>query len=330
MSSPLTGRARGYSLVEVMISIAVLTVLMGAMMQFMARMQQRYTSQQRVSGVGMTGKTVMELLAIDIGQAGFPAQVNSATDASAVITFSSTPRTVVVTNVAGIFPDTVVQIDVGSNMESVRVISCTAAVAGVLTACPVTGTNSITAVFKFDHLGGVPIKGSTFPYPQGIVWTTPPPLTAWPTNVLRIVGDMQINGSLRYIEYRFENPDPTNCTGRLVRSDSDAFAATQSAAMIIADNLCNTATQGVFAIVSDDTLGTFRYVTQIGAVLIMQTRRQVERGAGGTTQIVFREQNFIPRNIVYARTLARDGLHTLLPAAPSTVISALPAAPVGP
>ncbi len=315
---------RGFSLLELLVTMVVLTVIMGAMMEFMSVMQRRYTAQQRVGSVNQTGKTVMELLALDIEQAGYPGTVNTTTTA-AVTASNSYNTTVTLASDAGLFRKRAVLVDTGANQETVVIELCTST-SSTSTSCTVGGSNSITGLFKKSHASGVPVRASAYPYPQGIVNTATYPSNA---TTLRIMGDLRGNGSLRYIEYRYTADATGNCQGTLVRSDSDAFATTQQPAATIADNLCNNAATGIFAYTTDTAAGTYTYFTQIGATLVMRTATSSaqERGAGGTATEVMREQYFVPRNVMYARRLAMDGLETLLPAAPSTVLSTLPAAP---
>lgn len=320
------GGSRGFSLIEMMISVAILSVILGVMMMFMGRLQERYVAEQRVSGVNETGKTAMELLALDIGQAGFPGIVSTTT--TQAVTGSNSAVGVTLGNMNGIYPGRVLTVDTGSNSESVRVISCgtTAATSNICT--PGQASNSVNGVFKITHASNVPVGGSMNPLPEGILFdltdtstTTPCPSFTSNQRCLRIIGDLRGDGTLRYIEYRFtaDVNAPTTCTGRLVRSDSDAYASIQSPEVTIADNLCNTSTVGVFTYTTPcqtgvtaptyvifnktdgtpgtapcpppgtysyrDMLGnlitrTFCYITNIGVTLTMRTQAAVERGAG--------------------------------------------------
>ncbi len=320
------GRSRGFSMIELLVSVAILSVIMGVMMMFMSRLQERYTAEQRVGGVNETGKTAMELLALDIGQSGFPGIVNTTTTLAVV--GSSLAQDVILGNLNGIYPGRVLSVDTGNNSEAVRVIACATTAAASNLCTPGAAANSVNGVFKLDHLLSVPVLGSMNPLPEGILFdltdtstTTPCPTFTSNQTCLRILGDLRGDGTLRYIEYRFtaDTNAPTSCNGRLVRSDSDAYATTQSAAVTIADNLCNTSTVGVFTYTTpcqtgvsapsyviynktDGTPGTtpcpppgtysyrdmsgnlitrtLTFITNIGVTLTMRTQATVERGAG--------------------------------------------------
>ncbi len=238
---------RGFSLVELAVSILVLTVVLGAMMQFMGMLQQRYTREQRVAGASQTGKTVMELLALDINQAGYYPGVS--TTAPAAIPALPSNQPVIVDSTTGIFQDQVLLVDVGVDQETVHVVSCTTTT-GTQTNCASGGSNSITGLFKKTHTTTVPvpIRSSEVPYPDGIL--SPLVMSGCPTScvfavsttgsnatTLKIMGDLRGDGNLSYVEYR--HTAGANCTGTLVRSDSSAFATAQTPAVTVAENLCN-------------------------------------------------------------------------------------------
>jgi hypothetical protein len=346
-----------------MMAIAVLSIIMGALMSFISTMQRRYTSEAKVASVNQTGKTGMDLLAIDVGQAGFPPAVNTTT--SQVITANSTAQTVTLASTVGIHaplagcePDDAtkllcktnptlaicctgrtVLVDVGtSNQESVTVSACTATPDIIdRTGCLPGSSNTITGVFKKGHANAVPVRASSMPYPQGIIFDvahfTTANLAGSDCNRLEIVGDLRGDGSLRYVEYLY-TPFSGDTPGKLERSDTSAFKETESPKVTVVDNLWDStlfnykvfakSCTGVPACVSCTTEGSsFTYVTQVGVTMTMRTAAAVERGAGGTRTIIFRQQYFTPRNVIYAISLANDGLQTVLPMAPGAVTSYL-------
>ncbi len=279
-------RARGFSIVELMISIAILTVLMGAMMTFMGMLQQRYTQQQRSAGMGQTGKTAMELLSIDVGQAGF--FTGRTATASAPVATIGTATPVVLdggTFANGIYQGSVLVADVGRDSEAVRVVSVD------------HGTNTVQAVFKMTHLTApVMFRLSEVPYSSGIL----PPVTdsggtfavattGSNANTLKVMGDFRGDRTLRYVEYRYASATSatTACTTAtlpcaLWRSDTcipgtDTAAncsnTTQNAAVLVADNVMNDPATGVFQYFvmcrqrSGQTLPTLAYVTYVNSNL---------------------------------------------------------------
>jgi hypothetical protein len=279
----------------------------------------------------------MDLLAMDVGQAGFPPLVNTTT--TEAITAGGTAQTRTLASTVGVYVGRVLLVDNGaSNQESVTVNACTSAVAD--TGCTSGTSNSVTGVFKKGHANGVPVRASSMPYPHGIIFDvahfSDPLKPGSDCNRLEILGDLRGDGGLRYVEYRYTPPaDPVNGPpGVLVRSDSSAFATAETAAVTVVDNLWDStlfnykvfakSCTGVPACVSCTPEGSsFTYVTQVGVTMTMRTAAAVERGAGGTRTIIFRQQYFTPRNVIYAINLANDGLQTVLPLAPDAVTTYL-------
>ena len=303
-SNAIGASGRGFSLIELMVSIVVLMVVMGALMQFMSMMQQRYTREKRVASANQTGKTVLELLAMDIGQAGYIPGLDTGT-AATPITANTNPQNVTLLNTTGIYAGRVLIVDTGISREYVRVIS-------------VTGL-TVNEQFKLDHAASVPVRASEVPYPEGILYSTAVPAISSNSNRLRIMGDLWQDASLRYVEYRYTAG--ANCTGVLVRSDSSAFAVSQTAAVTVAENLCNNASgtppTPVFSYPTPIPLGLFEYVDEVVVNLIMRTPQDI--GPGGGPRTIVMQQTLTPRNVMYALRIAQDGLQDLLPIRPATV-----------
>jgi len=304
-SSGICGKGRGFSLIELMISIVVLTILMGALMQFMSMMQQRYTRESRVAGLNQAGKSALDLLALDIGQAGAYPVVNSKTKAP--IAGSATPQVVPLDSTDGIYEGAVALLDVGNNQEVAEV----AAVAGT----------TITVPVLLAHPNDVWVRDSGVPYPQGIMFSATDAALTSTTSRLRIVGDQRGVGAtdrLRYVEYLF-TASPANCQGTLTRSDSSALAAKPEQAVTVAENLCNDPAAAVptpvFSYPNTATVGAFTYVIQVDVNLLLRTQQPVE-GPGGGPRTVELRQSFVPRNLLYSLRVAQDGSQNLSPKIP--------------
>jgi prepilin-type N-terminal cleavage/methylation domain-containing protein len=334
-SSAAAARQRGFSILELLVAIAVLTIIMGALMTFISTMQRRYTSEAKVASINQVGKTGMDLLAIDVGQAGFPPLVDTTT--TQAITAAGTAQTVTLASTVGVYVGRVLLVDFGmSNQESVTVSACTSTVAD--TGCASGTSNSVTGVFKKGHVNGRPVRASSMPYPHGIIFDVahfgaPATIPGSDCNKLEILGDLRGDGSLRYVEYLY-TPFSGDTPGKLERSDTSAFKDTENPKIIVVDNLWDNSLfnykvfakscSGVPACVSCTPEGSsFTYVTQVGVTMTMRTAAAVERGAGGTRTIIFRQQYFTPRNVIYAINLANDGLQTVLPLAPDAVTTYL-------
>ena len=340
--------SRGFSLIELMVSILVLSIVMGALFQFMSMMSRRYTQAQRTSGISQTGKSVMELLTMDVGQAGYYPGRNTTTSA-AVTTVGA--QSVTLADTTGIFPGSVIIVDTGMNQEPVPLSAVT------------HSSNTVTGLFRLDHLTGVPVRLSEVPYPEGVLAPVKrdatgnlvADTTGSNATTLKLMGDFRDDGTLRYVEYRYRSAtsSATACSTppcALWRSDScvpgtatGCTITTQNAAVKVADNLMNTATAGVFSyfvLCRTGTLPTLAYVTYLNssyttaitpcssvahfyvlgvqANLNLRTQASVERGSGGPVTIEV-QQTIVPRNLRHALEVSLDGLQRWVPDKPTTV-----------
>ncbi|MGH7461886.1 MAG: PilW family protein [Longimicrobiales bacterium] len=314
--------SRGFSLLELLISMVVLTIVMGALMQFMGMLQQRYTREQRAAGASQTGKTVLELLAMDTGQAGYLGGGETTTTAN--ITADPAAQPAILVNLNNIFNNIYVNrvliVDLNQPgalllQENVRVQSVDA------------GAGTVTALFKLSHAPGTYVRISDAPYPQGILYSTATDATnvAYTSNStrLRILGELWGDGNLRFVEYI--HTFGADCTGRITRSDSPALVNTVNAPVVVAENVCNDPSgtppiSPVFSYPGAGPMGTFTYVPEVVVNVIVQTQRSSveEVGSGGPRRIAMR-QSFAPRNVLWARRMAQDGLADLLPTPPPTL-----------
>lgn len=67
-----TGKQRGFSLVELLIVILILTIVMGVSMQQIAIIQQRYRAEEAKTDTFQTAREFMDQMVRDIHNAGFP------------------------------------------------------------------------------------------------------------------------------------------------------------------------------------------------------------------------------------------------------------------
>jgi prepilin-type N-terminal cleavage/methylation domain-containing protein len=65
---------RGFSLIELMLAMAVFLVICGAMFALLQLSQQRYTSESQMSGSFQEARLALDQIARDINDAGYPAQ----------------------------------------------------------------------------------------------------------------------------------------------------------------------------------------------------------------------------------------------------------------
>src|SRR3989442_7705717 len=96
--------ARGFSLLEILTSMVIITVLMGALFTFMFQAQKKLQGTMVTSQSNQSARAAMELMTQEIGQAGFNPQFVNAKTASAAITASPTAQCITLSDINFVFP----------------------------------------------------------------------------------------------------------------------------------------------------------------------------------------------------------------------------------
>jgi prepilin-type N-terminal cleavage/methylation domain-containing protein len=167
----------GFSLLEVLAAVAILLVVLMVVLEALAGYQKIFRSQQGRAGVQLGLDGTLESLEQEIGQAGYlgylPRQLLSS------VVASPAAQTVPLSSTAWLFNGEKVLVEPGSNSETVTL-------QGV-------GGGTIQAVFTRSHAAGAVVVPVGV-FPQGV-------LTATDGNQLRLVGDINGDGSLWLVEY---------------------------------------------------------------------------------------------------------------------------------
>ena len=81
-------RASGFSLLELLVSVAILTFLMAIVFQFLSTNQRRYRSQQILAEMAQGGRSAFEVMTQELNQAGYnpPFSSNKAVGGSGAVT----------------------------------------------------------------------------------------------------------------------------------------------------------------------------------------------------------------------------------------------------
>lgn len=208
------GSESGFSLLELMVSIAILLVITGATFSVMSSYQKSYGTTQLKADMYMNLRGVSELMAQEIGQAGLkitPTYPQAQFTGSVVGGgFGTAP----VTTSIGMAVGNQVMIDQGQPAQE------TVTIAAVTTGVPGT----FSATFGQNHTSGatVSIVGQGV-YANGVLPFSPvasPVSTAGSTpSTLELFGDINSNGRLQYVYYSC-NPSAQQgpVAGTLVRS----------------------------------------------------------------------------------------------------------------
>ncbi|MBI4167107.1 MAG: prepilin-type N-terminal cleavage/methylation domain-containing protein, partial [Acidobacteria bacterium] len=171
------GRESGFSLLELLVSVAILTLLMAVVFQFMSTNQRRYRSQQLLAEVTQGGRSAFEVMSQELNQAGYnpPFKTNktvgggSATNPGSPIASlplsGGSPATsgifygshLVIGNTCTGSPATCTQEEVLVNADTTYGTAAMSA-----TTVPVVLVNS--------HSPGEPVFTRNYPYPSGIIF----------------------------------------------------------------------------------------------------------------------------------------------------------------
>ncbi len=285
----------GFSLVELMASLAILLVIGGAAFSSLVGYQKNY--QATMSQVDMHSgvRSAVELATQEVGQAGVMPN-NNYTLLGAVPATGS--QTVMVNTVTGLYVGEFLTVDTGNSQEVVTVT-------GVGTT-----PNSITANFAQTHTGNTPLQALGV-FGQGIMTTS----TA---SQLRIFGDINADGNLEYVHY---DCDYTN--GQLTRSVtliSPSMPATSNAAVTLLENLQPNPNGAPCFTYTTTTVNGTSYYTSVGMTLTTQTSVRDPQ----TNQYTLMTKSFLnlsPRNVVAAVELNTANMNTMLQNPPSGLLT---------
>jgi prepilin-type N-terminal cleavage/methylation domain-containing protein len=200
---PFPSTCRGFTLLELIVSMAVLALIMGGFIAALSTAEQSYARTELGSDMYENVRSVAELLAQEIGQAGLVSLPT--TTLSAAVTASAVAQAVNVSQATSMYVGEQLLVDAGGASEE------------LVTLTGVTST-TMSGVFQSAHASGAPVTvlGA---YPSGIV---PVGATDGSTSVnepgksiLNMYGDINGDGSLVYIRYTC---DTTATPGTLTRS----------------------------------------------------------------------------------------------------------------
>lgn len=208
------GRA-GFSLLEMLVSVMILTVLMSAVFAFMAQVQKRFQGNAVSSESNQSARAALELMTQEIGQAGLnPNFTQNKVFATPPTAANAQPQAVALNDICQIFPGDWLAVDSGVNFEQVQVIS-TAPLSGSNCATPHTVGGTVTAILEQDHCQSgssgcravgspwpPPVAGYKQPYPSGILQGA----GTSADSTLEFFGEVNGDGVLNYVVYSLYAP----------------------------------------------------------------------------------------------------------------------------
>jgi prepilin-type N-terminal cleavage/methylation domain-containing protein len=286
-------KSRGFSLIEVMISLLVLLVMTGAAFYALAYYQRNYGSSRLRAVMHEGVRGAVELITQEVGQAGLLDFTTRTT--SAAITASLTPQAVVLDSVDSIFVGEDLIVGTSTTEETVKVTAVN------------TGAVTVTGVFTQSHPINSRVRGYGV-FPQGI-------LSSSTATELRIFGDINGDGNITYVKYTCDTG-----AGTLSRSMTVVTPGTTTAnasEVLVSDLTANPGGTACFQYTSR-TLGTYTFVTSVGITLSARSSKVDPQ----TKQYVTMTKSFLnlaPRNVLMGLELALTGSEIRLQPTPSNI-----------
>ena len=194
--------AAGFSMIELLVSVAIIVLLLSAVFPFLFESQKKYQSNQVISEANQSARAAMEVMTQEIGQAGYNPDFTPAKTSNNTVSVSSSPQCVALSDINEINPGDWLAVDTGPNHELVQVLS-TSNVSGT----PCSAPNQIDAVFLMSHNGSTtpfPVISYKMPYGSGILQS------AGTSNDQRLefFGDINQDGVVRYVVYSLSPASP--------------------------------------------------------------------------------------------------------------------------
>lgn len=285
--------SRGFSLIEVMVSLLVLLVVTGAAFYAMAYYQRNYGSSRLRAVMHEGVRGAVELITQEVGQAGLLDFTTRTT--SAAITASQTAQSVVLDSVDSIFVGEDLIVGTSTTEETVKVTAVNA------------GTSTITGVFTQNHAVNTRVRGYGV-FPQGI-------LSSSSATELRIFGDINGDGNITYVKYICDTS-----AGTLSRSMTVVTPTTTTATaseVLVSDLTANPGGTACFQYTSRTT-GPYTFVTSVGITLSARSSKVDPQ----TKQYVTMTKSFLnlaPRNVLMGLELALTGSEIRLQPTPPNI-----------
>lgn len=307
----LEGRQRGFSMLEMMITLFILLGIAAIVM--MAMMQMTMTQGSIANRTQMHGsvRSATELVQQEIGQSGrLPPFATPVTLSAAVA--SGTLVVASVNSVAGMFVNEKLVVDagqMGAGLPSIYQNPETVTVTAVN-----SGTNQFTATFNFGHIAGAPVVVAGA-FPSGIIPTNATyPSTA---SILKMYGDINGDGNMVYVEY---NCDTSTTPGNLTRSVTLLTLTLKNPPQVILPNITPNPGGAACFVYQQKTIGTDTYVTDVSVTLTVQTQNvdpQTRQLQTETKALL----NVAPRNVFDAWLLGGGAVTTRIQPMPASVVT---------
>jgi len=334
----------GFSLPELLISVTVLLIISSAVTSALLQMTKSQSTIWNRTQLHAGVRSATELLQQEVGQAGRIALPGTATLAGAVVIGSQTIGVkingAVPGTMSGFFVGEKLVIDSGGSGPTPCVVTLPCQETVVLTAVD-TVAKTVTATFAYPHLvvAGVPAAVQALGgFGTGIVPPSPGYLNGSTATVLKMIGDINGDGNMVYIEYTCDPaPAPPALpaisppgTGNLYRNvipynQTTAKLAATSSQVLLSNIQANPGGTACFTYMPSPLpiVGLDTYVLDVAITLTVQTQviDPITKQFQTETKALL---NVSPRNVFNVWQLASAGVTERVQPIPPTVTNLLP------
>ena len=329
--------ARGFSLLEMMISMVVLLGITGMVMSALLQTTHTEGTVHNRTEMHASVRSATELLQQEIGQAGRVALPPGNFSLTQNVTASATAQSVGVTAgaAAGMFAGEYLVIDAGTGYPNgistvTSLALCNPAPCSNQETVQVTAVNSasntFSAIFNFSHNSGAPVTV------QGGFGTGVVPESAAPYSMtngsdqthLKLYGDINGDGKMVYLEYICDWAGSGNLYRSETAFDSTTNTPTINAKQVLLPNLVSTGNPGgtpCFVYQEqptncNSTVTNPCFVTDVAVTLTVQTQ-QPDPSTGLYQKETKALLNVSPRNVFDAYQLSTNSNNRVQPMPPA-------------
>ena len=304
---PFASKCAGFTLLEMMVSMVILSLIVGGLISALSSSEQSYARTELGSDMYENVRSVAELMAQEIGQAGLVSLPT--TTLSSAVAANAAAQAVNVSQTASMYVGEQLLVDAGSASEELVTLTAVA-------------STTMSGIFKNAHASGasVTVLGA---FPSGIVpvgATDGSTSVAEPgKSVLNIYGDINSDGSLVYIRYTCDTSATPGTLTRSVTTITPGVNTIAAAQTLLSTLIPNPGGTPCFQYTSYP-VGTpsNTYVTNVGLTISVQSlARDPQTQAYLTMTKSFLDLS--PRNVLAGFELGNAGLTTRLQAQPPNV-----------
>jgi prepilin-type N-terminal cleavage/methylation domain-containing protein len=304
---PFASKCAGFTLLEMMVSMVILSLIVGGFISALSSSEQSYARIELGSDMYENVRSVAELMAQEIGQAGLVSLPT--TTLSSAVAANAAAQAVNVSQTASMYVGEQLLVDAGSANEELVTLTAVA-------------STTMSGIFKNAHASGasVTVLGA---FPSGIVpvgATDGSTSVAEPgKSVLNIYGDINSDGSLVYIRYTCDTSVTPGTLTRSVTTITPGVNTIAAAQTLLSTLIPNPGGTPCFQYTSYP-VGTpsNTYVTNVGLTISVQSlARDPQTQAYLTMTKSFLDLS--PRNVLAGFELGNAGLTTRLQAQPPNV-----------